>query len=231
MAALGGTAMAAGGMAWAVRSPRSSLLAPSVYRGDPDRRSIAITFDDGPSESTPRLLEVLARYNASATFFQCGANVDRLPSVAREVVCAGHEIGNHTYSHPMIQFKSSGYIYSELRRAQAAIERATGAVPVLFRPPFGVRWFGLRGAQRRLNLLGVMWTVIALDWKLTAEAAARRLLRDSGPGAIVCLHDGRGTDTAADVTPTLDTIQKVLPVWTDQGFQFETVSQLLCKTN
>jgi peptidoglycan-N-acetylglucosamine deacetylase len=218
-------------MAYAVRSPRSSLLAPSVYRGVTSRRSIAITFDDGPSEATPRVLELLAKYNARATFFQCGANAERLPEIAREVVRAGHEAGNHTYSHPMIQFKSSEYIYSEMRRAQSAITEITGTAPVLFRPPFGVRWFGLRSAQRRLDLRGVMWTVIGLDWKLPAEAAANRLLRGTRPGAIVCLHDGRLIQRAPDVSATLDTIRRVLPVWADHGYEFETVSQILCKTN
>ena len=231
MAAIGGVAAAAGSMAWAVRSPRSSVRAPSVHRGDPNRKSIAITFDDGPSESTPRLLEALARHGARATFFHCGANVERVPAVARQVAAAGHELGNHTYSHPMIQFKSSEFIYSEMRRAQSVIEQTAGVAPVLFRAPYGVRWFGLREAQRRLNLLGVMWTVIALDWKLTAEAAARRILRGSCPGAIVCLHDGRGTRKDPDISATIDTIQRVLPVWADWGYQFETVSQILCKTN
>ena len=135
MAAIGGAAAAAGSMAWAVRSPRSSVLAPSVHRGDPHRKSIAITFDDGPSESTPRLLEALARHGARATFFHCGANVERVPAVARQVAAAGHELGNHTYSHPMIQFKSSEFIYSEMRRAQSVIEQTAGVAPVLFRAP------------------------------------------------------------------------------------------------
>lgn len=229
--AVGGLAAAAGGMAYAVRSPRSSLLAPSVYRGQTSRRSIALTFDDGPSESTPRLLELLAKYGARATFFQCGANARRIPHGARAVASAGHEIGNHTYSHPLLQFKSSAFMYSELREAQSAIMDSAGVTPAFFRAPFGVRWFGLGAAQRRLQLMGVMWTVIGLDWKLPALAVGHRLLRRVDPGAIVCLHDGRGTLHHPDIAVTLDTIRMVLPVWVDQGYQFETVSQILCKTN
>lgn len=229
--AAGGLAAAAGGLVYAVRSPRSSLLAPSVYRGTKSRRSIAITFDDGPSESTPELLDLLRRYNARATFFQVGANARRLPSVARAVVAAGHEIGNHTYSHPLLPLISLAFVYSEIRDAQSAIEDAAGVTPVLFRAPFGARWFGLRGAQRRCGLMGVMWSVLGLDWKLTAEAVAARLLRSSAPGSIVCLHDGRTTEQRPNITVTRDTIRSILPVWAEQGFQFETVSQILCKTN
>src|SRR5689334_496516 len=95
----GGFAGASAALAYGVRSPRSRWLAPSVYKGCGDRPSIALTFDDGPSESTPEVLETLARYGARATFFQCGNNVRRLPSIARQVIEAGHEIGNHSYSH------------------------------------------------------------------------------------------------------------------------------------
>lgn len=229
--AIGGLAAAAGGMAYAVRSPRSSLLAPSVYRGQTSRRSIAITFDDGPSESTPLVLDLLAKHDARATFFQCGANARRLPDIARAVAQAGHEIGNHTFSHPFLHLKSSAYMYGEIRDAQSAIEDTSGIAPVLFRAPFGVRWFGLGGVQQRLRLTGVMWSVLALDWKLPAREVEKRLVRATAPGAIVCLHDGRVTERQPDISVTLDTIRKILPIWAGQGYQFETVSQILWKTN
>jgi peptidoglycan/xylan/chitin deacetylase (PgdA/CDA1 family) len=229
--AMGGLALAAGAMTYAVRSPRSSLLAPSVYRGRTSRKSIAITFDDGPSESTARVLDLLERYDARATFFQCGANARRLPSVARSVAVAGHELGNHTYSHPFLQFKSSQFMYRELHDAQRAIEDSAGVTPRVFRAPFGVRWFGLAGVQRRLKLIGVTWTAIGLDWKLPAEEVVQRLVDATEPGAILCLHDGRLTRENPDIQITLDTIRKLLPIWAGQGYQFETVSQILCKTN
>lgn len=226
-----GFAVAAGAMAWAVRSPRASVLAPSIWRGAGQRRSVAITFDDGPSESTPRILEILERFNARATFFQCGANVVRLPAVTREIAHIGHEIGNHSFSHPMFQFKSPGFMSGELRRAQGAIQQAAGVTPTLFRAPFGVRWFGLGGIQRDLALQGVMWSVIGLDWKLTAEGVRARLIRGTAPGAIICLHDGRMLNKSPNISVTLEALRTVLPIWADQGFQFETVSQILCKTN
>src|SRR5579864_5119082 len=111
-------------MVHAVRSPSSSLLAPSVYKGVSTRRSIALTFDDGPSESSPDLLDILNRHRAIATFFQCGANVRRLPQVAREVAAAGHEIGNHSDTHPYLCFKGTPFILGELIRAQETIEDA-----------------------------------------------------------------------------------------------------------
>jgi peptidoglycan/xylan/chitin deacetylase (PgdA/CDA1 family) len=158
-------------------------------------------------------------------------NVHRLPDIARSVVAAGHEIGNHTYSHPALHFKSRRFMRTEVRDAQAAIEDTSGVSPRWFRAPFGVRWFGLRNVQRELSLDGVMWSVLGLDWKWPAERVIGRLDRAATPGAIICLHDGRMTSEAPDISVTLDTIREILPIWADRGYQFETVSQILCKTN
>src|SRR5436190_13522641 len=103
--ALGGAACAASALlAYAVRGRSSTMLAPSVYRGSRHRPAIALTFDDGPSEGTSRLLDLLNRLGTPATFFVCGMNVRRLPQVLRDTVEAGHEIGNHSYSHPALYF-------------------------------------------------------------------------------------------------------------------------------
>src|SRR5437867_985502 len=108
--ALGGAACAASALlAYAVRGRSSTLLAPSAYRGSRRRRAIALTFDDGPSEATNRLLDILNRHGVPATFFVCGMNVKRLPGVLRTTALAGHEIGNHTYSHPALYLRSQGF--------------------------------------------------------------------------------------------------------------------------
>jgi len=218
-------------MGWAVRGRASSVFGPSVYHGPRVRRAIALTFDDGPSEDTPRILDLLADYRAGATFFQCGANVERLPAIARAVREAGHEIGNHSHSHPLYCLHSPAYIQSDVARAQQVIAAATGAAPVLFRAPYGVRWFGLRGVQRRLGLLGVMWTVIGYDWKAAAGEVIRRVARRAGNGAIVCLHDGRELVRQPDIGATVEAVRALVPLLLDQGYQMETVSQLLCPTN
>ena len=222
------SASAAGVLAYAVRVPSSSLLAPSVYRGSPARPAIALTFDDGPSESTPDVLDILARHGVPATFFQCGANVRRLPHIAREVAARGHEIGNHSDTHPRLYFQSARFIYRELAGAQESIEQATGLRPRLFRPPYGARWFGLRQAQRQLGLLGVMWSTLALDWKWPEPRIAQRLLDGTANGAIFCLHDGRRLEPRPDIRPTLGALRAVLPKLIEQGFHFEKVTDILC---
>jgi peptidoglycan/xylan/chitin deacetylase (PgdA/CDA1 family) len=230
--AAGATAAAASGfLAWAVRGRSSQVFGPSAWRGPRDRPAIALTFDDGPSESTPALLEILARHRAPATFFPCGANVERLPDTARAVALAGHEIGNHSYSHPLFCFHSSRFMERELRRAQEAILEITGARPAWFRPPFGARWFGMGRALARVELRSVMWTAIGYDWKLRAEAIVDCLAPGVTNGSILCLHDGRGLRAGPDIGATLDAVQRLVPMLLDRGYRFETVSRLLCPTN
>jgi len=226
-----GVCAASAFMAWAVRGRSSKIFGPSVWRGPRHQRAIALTFDDGPSESTPRLLEILARYGVTATFFQCGHNVGRLPGVAHAVREAGHEIGNHSYSHPLFSFRPQRFIEQELRLTQELIEQHTGSRPRWFRAPYGVRWFGVGRAQRRLRLMGVMWTLIGYDWKQKAEAVVNRLAGGVSNGAIVCLHDGRELRVQPDISVTLETVQRLVPLLLDQGYKFETVGRLICPQN
>jgi peptidoglycan-N-acetylglucosamine deacetylase len=208
-------------------SKSSQLFGPSVFRGPGKRRSLALTFDDGPSEGTMRLLEYLDREGIRATFFLCGLNVQRHPAIAGEVAGAGHQIGNHTYSHPRLPFKTRQVIEHEFTQAQEVIVSETGVAPMVLRPPYGLRWSGMKVVQQKLSLLNVLWTVIANDWKWRATRIAERVLGYSSPGGIICLHDGRGVHPAPDISQTVAAVRQIVPVLKDQGYEFETVSDLL----
>ncbi len=218
-------------LAWAVRGRAASVFGPSSYHGPRHRKVISLTFDDGPSESTPQVLELLDKHKTPATFFQIGANVQRLPHIARAVIAAGHEIGNHSHTHPLFCFHSPDFIYQEFARAQSIIADATGRPPVLLRAPYGARWFGFRAAQRRLGLRGIMWTAIGYDWKLKADTIVGRMLADAANGSILCLHDGRAVQARPDIRETVQAVARLIPALRDQGFEFDTVSRLLCPMN
>jgi peptidoglycan/xylan/chitin deacetylase (PgdA/CDA1 family) len=223
-AVVGGVSAAA---AYGSVSKTSQLFGPSVYRGPGKRKSVALTFDDGPSESTLALLDYLESQGVKATFFQCGLNVKRLPHIAGRVAAGGHQIGNHTYSHPRLTFRSLEFIDHEFSRAQRIIQTETGITPMLLRPPYGYRWPGMRAVQYKLALLGVMWTVIGKDWRLPAHRVVERVIANSTPGGIVCLHDGRGVAERPDITQTLAAVRNIVPRLKDQGYSFETVSEIL----
>ena len=218
---------AAGFFAWAVRGRSAQVFGPSVWRAPAGRSRIALTFDDGPSESTPALLDLLARYHARATFFVCGQNAVRLPDVLRRIVSEGHEVGNHTWSHPRLDFSSPAFIRDEIARTQAAVEDITGVAPKLFRAPYGVRWFGLAAAQREFGLRGVMWTAIGRDWKLPAPAIAERITPAVADGAILCLHDGRVLTPTPDIANTLGAVRTLLPIIQKRDLSLTRVSEIL----
>ena len=214
-------------MIWAVRGRSARLLAPSVWRGPRTRRAIALTFDDGPSESTPLLLALLAKHRAKATFFVCGHHARRLPHVLRQAVREGHEIGNHTDTHEALYLRGAGFILEQMARAQDSIGRIAGLKPKLFRPTYGARWFGMRQAQQTLGLTCVMWTAIARDWVLDGPSIAARMSKRTRPGAIFCFHDGRDLRHNPDIHATLQALELLLPRWTSAGYEFLTVSELL----
>jgi peptidoglycan/xylan/chitin deacetylase (PgdA/CDA1 family) len=220
-------AAAVGFAAWAVRGKSSSVVAPSVWHGNRKRPAIALTFDDGPSESTPALLKLLDEHKVKATFFMCGQNVRRLKEIAQAVSAAGHEIGNHTDSHAALYLKSPQYIDREVVQAQESICQITKTNPKFFRAPYGVRWPGLRRAQDKLNLTGVMWTAIARDWKWSAPDISKLLLNKAENGAIFCFHDGRELQHAPDIRATIEAVEIILPILKERGFSLETVTEIL----
>jgi peptidoglycan/xylan/chitin deacetylase (PgdA/CDA1 family) len=228
-AAVIGTAALGGGglMTYGAVGKSARVFGPSVYRGARLRRVLALTFDDGPSESTPRLLDLLDRHSTRATFFMCGQNARRYPAITRAVVAAGHEIGNHTDSHPNLLFRSPRFIDREITMAQETLCSITGLAPRLFRAPFGVRWYGLRRVQESLGLMGVMWTVIGQDWKWPAESISQLVLDRTVTGGIVCLHDGYKTQPSPDITATLAAVALLIPQLKDRGYEFATTSQTL----
>src|SRR3954453_15027707 len=146
-AAAGVTGLALGAAAYSVRGRSSQVFGRSVYRGPGKRRSIALTFDDGPSPGSLELIDYLGKEGVKATFFQCGANVLRHPDISRRISEAGHEVGNHTYSHPRLfptfawppQVRSPQFILDEFSLAQAIIQAEAKVEPRLLRAPYGLR--------------------------------------------------------------------------------------------
>ena len=216
VAALGYTAYAS---AW----PSSQQWGSSLHRLPGSASEIALTFDDGPSNETPRFLDALEELGVRATFFVCGKNVERRPEVARSVVAAGHAIGNHTYSHPRLTLCSFSQVRDELSRTQDMIREATGVQPTLFRPPYGLRSPALRRALPEFGLTGIHWSVIGNDWKWDAPRIANRVLRRAGAGTIVCLHDGHRTSPVADRACTLEALREIVPRLRDRGYRFVTL--------
>ena len=176
---------------YACSVPSSQVFGPALVRGRVDHPLVTLTFDDGPaSPFTEQILDILRDRRVPATFFVCGQNVEHHPDILRRICAEGHTLGNHTYSHPFPYFLPRRRLAEEIDRTQQAIERETGKRPVVFRPPYGARWFGLYPVLRERDLKVVQWSDTGYDWKSDARATVRAALEHLGPGSVILLHDG-----------------------------------------
>lgn len=210
---------------YALVAPSSQWLGKALVSGDGNTPVISLTFDDGPGEATPLILDILKQARIRATFFLCGQNVERFPDLARRIAVEGHEIGNHTYSHPNLCWKTPGRIAWEIQRAQAVIQNATGCRPKLFRPPYGVRWFGLFPILASHDLTAVMWSVSGADWKLPPDRIAKRILQRTKPGSIILLHDGLPQSESGDRRATAEALPEILRLLGER-YRFVTASEM-----
>ncbi len=187
-----------------------------------DQPYIAMTFDDGPSsETTPRLLEILKQRNIKVTFFLIGENVASNPDIVRRILADGHEIGNHSWTHPQLSRLSDDRVTAEINKTQDAIKDASGFTPTLLRPPYGAittrqrEWIE---SQFGLNI--ILWSVDPFDWKRPgASVITQRILSQVRPGAIVLSHDIH--------KQTVDAMPATLDALIAKGYKFVTVTQLI----
>ncbi|GAB3965881.1 hypothetical protein GCM10029978_029710 [Actinoallomurus acanthiterrae] len=210
-----GTARAASAVAplahgAAARAETSPQRAKVVY----------LSFDDGPSTYTPKVLKILARYGARATFFELGQNVTRHPSLTKKVVAQGGSVQNHTWSHPDLTRVSASVFRSQVRRTDRAIRAATGVTPECLRPPYGAVNHTVRARARALHKKVVLWTVDPQDWARPGTSAiVHRVLTHVHPGSVVLMHDGGGnrSQTVAALPEILKTLKK-------RGYTFRLIA-------
>jgi peptidoglycan/xylan/chitin deacetylase (PgdA/CDA1 family) len=208
-----GAGLVVGGFRYASLWPASQIFGRTLIAGD-DASEVALTFDDGPNDTaTPRLLEVLARHEVRATFFCMGKFGRQEPGLVREIVAAGHLLGNHTMTHPRLSLEPAARVRRELADCNSLLEDIAGTVVRYFRPPFGARRPVVLRLARELGLTPVMWNVTGYDWEpIGADGILRNLERGvarnqrRGCGSNLLLHDG---GYSAMGIPRVDTVRAV----------------------
>ncbi|EPE62774.1 polysaccharide deacetylase family protein [Exiguobacterium sp. S17] len=188
---------------------------------DPNGKYVALTFDDGPHPTvTPKVLEALEAYNAHATFFMLGSQIEFYPEVAKRVATAGHELANHTEHHPNLTQLSASGIEVELEKVDERIDELTGERTRLVRPPYGAK---NEVVERVLETRGqtlALWTVDSLDWSHRDASQMHKLIMDGvHPNAVVLMHDIH--------TSTADGLPRVLASLKREGYTFVTMSELM----
>ena len=207
------------------RTPKAAkCFFPQALWSLPERRDeIFLTFDDGPHpQFTVQLLELLAAYQSRATFFLIGEKARLHPSLVREIVAAGHVIGNHTMHHRRLRWQRHQVVHEEIHSAQRVIEDQVGKVVEYFRPPYGHLSPVIAKAVNSANLKMVMWSLLPGDiWRVGApQAIAASLLKSARGGDIVLLHDGHLCAPA-----TMAALRETLPILQEKGFHFRALTQ------
>lgn len=194
-------------------------------------RRIALTYDDGPNDPhTLRLLEILAKHSVHATFFLIGRYVEQRPDLAREIVNAGHVVGNHSFTHPLLTFKSEAEIRLQLSQCQAALQDAIGEPANLFRPPFGGRRPAVLRIARQLGLEPIMWSVSGYDWDAPpASAIERKVAKQIRGGDVILLHDGGHKQMGADRSQTVIATDHLITRYKSEEYEFVTIPQMMAK--
>ena len=199
----------------------------------PGTKQLALTYDDGPNDPhTLRLLEVLARHDVHATFFLIGRYVQQRPDIVREIVRAGHIVGNHTFTHPLLTFKSAAEIRQELSACRSALEDAVGgssnSISNLFRPPFGGRRPAVLRIARELGLEPVMWNVTGYDWNAPPSAVIeQKVANQIRGGDVILLHDGGHKQMGADRAQTVEATDRLIARYKSEGYEFATISEMM----
>lgn len=230
MAATGMAAsLAAGAYAYAANWPTSQLFGKTIVAGR-DPAEIALTFDDGPNGAlTLRLLEVLARQEARAAFFMIGRFVQQQPDIVRAVRDAGHLIGNHTVSHPVLLWQRPARVFEELATCNQALEDLLGQPVRYFRPPHGSRRPDILRTAESLGLTPVMWNVTCFDWssrepEFIVRKARRGIAGNTrrSRGSNILLHDGGHIAAGADRNATVTATDTLLKILSGSGVRFVT---------
>lgn len=187
---------------------------------DPNKPMIALTFDDGPSEHTGIILDVLEKYNARATFFVIGNNLkEKNIPVVQRAISLGNEIGNHTVSHPDLTQKSTSVVSSQIDGVEKALREITGTKPNLLRPPYGSYNRQVLNQLSKKGYACILWSVDTLDWKTkSADSTTKTVLEKAKDGDIVLMHDSQKSSALA--------MERIVKGLQDKGYQLVTVSEL-----
>lgn len=229
------TTMTRGAAAGAVPcpAPRGDVVRSAPGAG----KTVALTFDDGPSTFTPQILRILRAYDVRATFFQTGAHVSARPGLAAQVAAEGHLIADHTYDHRYPREVSGGwtwaYLTDQFTRTNRLIRSVAGQQPCFFRPPGGYQTTGMVRAAASRGMSTVMWSVDTEDWKqpgqtsaaFTARIVARATAGSNQSHPVLLMHDGKAShepewQVSANRSNDVKALPAILSYYKSRGYRF-----------
>lgn len=197
------------------------LFGGLTYQAETEEKIVALTFDDGPTKNVDQLLPLLDEYNAKSTFFLIGNEIEKHPEEAKKIVEAGHQIGNHTYSHKRMVLKSSSFIEEEIEKTDELIRSIGYEGEIDFRPPYGKKFLGLPFYLNKTNRETIMWSLDPETYYTSVDEKINYVMENIQPGSIILLHpmyDQTGG--------TLQVVETILKELMNEGYRFVTVDEL-----
>lgn len=194
-----------------------------LYRGNPDRREIALTIDDGPHDpQTAQILDILRRENVRATFFVVGSRVKEHPGLIRRMAAEGHEVGNHSQNHYRLDTLTPSQVSAEIASCEINVKRAAGIDMRVMRPPGSRANEAVYRVSRENGYVVASWTAAAKDFDdVPADYIVNQIVRQAENGSIILLHDQRPS--------TVTALPRMIAQLKRDGFEFVTVSEMLSR--
>lgn len=198
----------------------------NVVRLNTDQKVVALTYDDGPHPPyTERLLDVLAKHNVKATFFMIGNRIEKHPETVRRVITDGHQIGNHSYSHPVLGFLPPPYVQREIERTDQLLRQFGIVGEIVFRAPLLTRFLPVAWVLAKGDRAHISCNVWSWDWttqnphKIT-ERVLKKTLSSIGAGSIIVLHDGKAENKNANRSGTIEATDRIITAMKRDGYRF-----------
>ncbi len=204
----------------------------NIVRLSTEQRIVALTYDDGPNPPyTDRLLDVLAKHDVKATFFLIGKRIERHPETVDRMIAEGHQIGNHTYSHPVLGFLPPFYVQRQIERTDDLIRQHGVVEEIVFRAPMLTRFLSVAYVLAKLDRTHISGDVWSWDWttqnpdKIT-ETVVKKTLSSTGTGSIIVLHDGKAENKNANRSGTIEATDRIITALKQDGYQFVRLSDV-----
>ena len=204
----------------------------NIVRLNTDQRIVALTYDDGPNPPyTDQLLDVLAKHNVKATFFMIGNRIERHPETVRRVIAEGHQVGNHTYSHPLLGFLPPTYVQQEIEQTDVLFRQLGITEKTVFRAPLLTRFLPVAWVLAKSDRTHISCNVWSWDWttqnpdKIT-NTVLKKTLSSTGAGAIIVLHDGKAENKNANRSGTVKATDRIITALKQGGYRFVRLSDV-----
>ncbi len=204
----------------------------NIVRLNTDQRIVALTYDDGPSPPyTDQLLDVLAKHNVKATFFMIGKRIERHPETVNRVITEGHQIGNHSYSHPLLGFLPPFYVQRQIERTDDLIRQHAVVEEIVFRAPMLTRFLPVAYVLAKDDRTHISCNVWSWDWTTQnphriTETVLKKILSSTRAGSIIVLHDGKAENKNANRSGTIEATDRIITALKQDGYQFVRLSDV-----